>query len=121
MTTLYKKDLEYLGKNLKRVREYRNLTSHEVAYYSCINHDFYVNIEKGRVESSFLDFSRIAKILDVDVRSFFCDEIIEIPRLPQDEAIKLWKDGEISMGRLAEILRMSISETRELLIGKNYE
>lgn len=68
------RDKEYLqafGKNLRRVREARGLSQHDLALKADINKNQIGNIERGEVNTTISTVNVIAQVLDVQPRELF--------------------------------------------------
>ncbi len=63
-----------LGDQIKKMREYRELSQKEVAFVADMDRGQYSRIETNKVEPSLSSLEKIAKALKVNVEDFFKKE-----------------------------------------------
>jgi transcriptional regulator with XRE-family HTH domain len=65
------KDLEYIGRQIAKIRVKRGLSQEDLAGAADVNRGYISRIENGHVAFSVLVLLRIAKALDTNPAAFF--------------------------------------------------
>lgn len=60
-----------IGANITKIRKQKGLSSNELGMECDIDKSALIHIEKGRINVTVQTLFKIAKALDVDVKSFF--------------------------------------------------
>ena len=70
-------DIENVGKNLKLLREQRNLTQEEVGKYLGVGRDAIVRIEKGIRKITIEELNGYSKLFNVDLDTILNNNTVE--------------------------------------------
>ena len=65
---------EKIGVRIKELREARGLSQKDVAYAADLDRSYIASVENGARNVSIVNIEKIAKALNVSVRTFFSDE-----------------------------------------------
>ena len=65
---------EKIGARMKELREARGLSQKDVAYAADLDRSYIASIENGARNVSCVNIEKIAKALQVSVRTFFSDD-----------------------------------------------
>lgn len=68
---------EKIGARIKELREARGLSQKDVAYAADLDRSYIASIENGARNVSSVNIEKIAKALQVSVRTFFSDDKFE--------------------------------------------
>ena len=103
-----------ITKNLKHLRELKNLSQKEVSAASGVPQGQYSRIENGKVEPSVSTLEKLAKVFEVSIAEFFksagIDEEINLPLLDKIKLID--KLGEEEQKALFKMIDLAISNKR---------
>jgi transcriptional regulator with XRE-family HTH domain len=82
--------VDLIAKNIKRLRDLKNLSQKEICAASGVPQGQYSRIENGKVEPSVSTLEKLAKVFEVSISEFFkSGDINEELNLPLLEKIKL--------------------------------
>lgn len=82
--------VKLIGKNIKRLREVKNLSQKEVCVDSGVSQGQYSRIENGKVEPSISTLEKLATVFEVDIVEFFkSDDLEQEVNLPLVQKIKM--------------------------------
>ena len=82
--------VQLMAKNIKRLRELKNLSQKEICADSGVPQGQYSRIENAKVEPSVSTLAKLAKVFEVSISEFFkSKDINEELNLPLLEKIKL--------------------------------
>lgn len=65
---------ESIGSRMKELREAKGLSQKDVAYSADLDRSYIASVENGARNISCVNIEKIAKALQVSVRTFFSDE-----------------------------------------------
>ena len=65
---------EKIGARIKELREAKGLSQKDVAYAADLDRSYIASIENGACNVSSVNIEKIAKALQVSVRTFFSDD-----------------------------------------------
>ncbi|SIT28354.1 helix-turn-helix domain-containing protein [Chryseobacterium gambrini] len=117
--------VDVIAKNIKRIREVKNLSQKEICTDSGVPQGQYSRIENGKVEPSISTLEKLAKVFGVSIGEFFNDNDLQkelnlpllekiklIDLLPEDEQQALLKmiDLAISNKRMKDNLQQIITQ-----------
>ena len=68
---------EKIGARIKELREAKGLSQKDVAYAADLDRSYIASIENGARNVSSVNIEKIAKALQVSVRTFFSDDKFE--------------------------------------------
>jgi len=105
---------ELIAKNIKRLRELKNLSQKEVSAKSGVPQGQYSRIENGHVEPSVSTLEKLAGVFEVSIAEFFkTNDINEEVNLPLLEKIKLIDTlGNEEKQALFKMIDLAISNKR---------
>lgn len=103
-----------IAKNIKRLREIKNLSQKEICAASGLPQGQYSRIENGKVEPSVTTLEKLAKVFEVSISEFFkSNEINEELNLPLLEKIKLIDTlGKEEQQALFKMIDLAIANKR---------
>jgi transcriptional regulator with XRE-family HTH domain len=106
--------VELIAKNIKRLRELKNLSQKEVCAASAVPQGQYSRIENGKVEPSVSTLEKLANVFEVSIAEFFkTDNVNEELNLPLLEKIKLIDTlGKDEQQALFKIIDLAIANKR---------
>jgi transcriptional regulator with XRE-family HTH domain len=106
--------INLIAKNIKRLRELKNLSQKEVAAASSVPQGQYSRIENGHVEPSVSTLEKLAKVFEVSIAEFFkTNDVEEELNLPLLEKIKLIDTlGEDEKKALFKMIDLAIANKR---------
>ncbi|SRR6266542_2867438 len=106
--------VELIAKNIKRLRELKNLSQKEICATSGLPQGQYSRIENGKVEPSVSTLEKLANVFEVSIAELFKnDNINEELNLPLLEKIKLIDTlGKEEQQALFKMIDLAIANKR---------
>jgi len=106
--------VKLIAKNIKRLREVKNLSQKEICSASGVPQGQYSRIENGKVEPSVSTLEKLAKVFEVSISEFFkSNDINEELNLPLLEKIKLIDTlGKDEQQALFKMIDLAIANKR---------
>jgi transcriptional regulator with XRE-family HTH domain len=97
-----------IAKNIRRLRELKNLSQKEICAASGLPQGQYSRIENGKVEPSVSTLEKLAKVFEVSVAEFFkstdANEDINLPLLEKVKIIDtLGKDEQNALLKMIDL------------------
>jgi len=106
--------VDLIAKNIKRLRELKNLSQKEICGASGVPQGQYSRIENGKVEPSVSTLEKLAKVFEVSIAEFFkSNDINEEVNMPLLEKIKLIDTlGKDEQQALFKMIDLAIANKR---------
>lgn len=108
------KTVQLIAKNIKQLRELKNLSQKEICGASGVPQGQYSRIENAKVEPSVSTLEKLAKVFEVGISEFFkSDALTEDVNLPLLEKIKLIDTlGKDEQQALFKMIDLAIANKR---------
>ena len=103
-----------IAKNIKRLREVKNLSQKEICGSSGVPQGQYSRIENGKVEPSVSTLEKLAKVFEISIAEFFkSNNVDEELNLPLMEKIKIIDTlGKEEQQALFKMIDLAIANKR---------
>lgn len=106
--------VDLISKNIKRIREIKNLSQKEICADSGVPQGQYSRIENGKVEPSVSTLEKLAKVFNISISDFFnSNDFQEELNLPLLQKIKLIDSlAEDEQQALLKMIDLALSNKR---------